>query len=225
MNRSAQLAFNVVLALALGFLYYLHFSSARPAPAAAPIARPAVVAADPATADSASPEEVTSVIPPIPAGGSVDSAAVRRIAYVESVKLLEGYKGALAARRQLEAKLKRLEQQHQGAVAAFQTAVQQYQARAASMLDGQRREQEEKLAQQEQQVAQQQQQLQQQAAEEEAKLNEQVLGKVNKLLERYGKEQGYDLILIAGGGNVAYGRPGLDITPQVLRLLNAEYGK
>jgi outer membrane protein len=127
------------------------------------------------------------------------------------------------ARMAYEAKIARWEKEHQASVQAFQAAVQAYQAKAGSLLEGQRAEQEQKLQAQEQQVAQRQQQLQQQATEEEGKLQEQVLGKVNKLLERYGKEHDYDLILVAGNGSVAYGRDALDLTPVILKLLNAEY--
>jgi outer membrane protein len=151
------------------------------------------------------------------------TAPIRKVGFVKSSDLLESYKGMQVARAAYEAKLARWEREHQAAVAAFQSAVQQYQAKAASLLDGQRREQEENLQQQEQQVTQRQQQLQQQAAEEEGKLNEQVLGRVNKLLERYGKTHDFDLILVAGNGSVAYGRPGLDLTAVILAQLNAEY--
>lgn len=221
MNKQAQLAFNAVLALAVGVLYFLHFTSK---PASPNTATP-VVATAPATTPTTTEETSTSAPAETPAETSATVPADTskpngRIAFVLSGRLLEEYKGAQAARRQLEAKLTRMQKQHEAAVAALQSAVQQYQARAGSMLDGQRREQEEKLQQQEMQVGQQQQALQQQAAEEEAKVNEVVLTKVNKLLEDYGKTHGYDFILIAGNGNVAYGRKAFDITDEILRELN-----
>lgn len=218
MNKQAQLAFNAVLALAVGVLYFLHFTSK---PASPDTATP-VVATAPATTPTTTEETSTPAPAEIPAvAAPADTSKPNgRIAFVLSGRLLEEYKGAQAARRQLEAKLTRMQKQHEAAVAALQSAVQQYQARAGSMLDGQRREQEEKLQQQEMQVGQQQQALQQQAAEEEAKVNEVVLTKVNKLLEDYGKSHGYDFILIAGNGNVAYGRKAFDITDEILRELN-----
>jgi outer membrane protein len=227
MNKQAQLAFNLVVAVAVGVLFFLQFRGPKPA---APLA-----ADKPATetpAPSATNDSLIATTPiPTPeidaaAGSSAagpDTAVIRRVGYVKSGELLEGYKGMQSARASYEAKIARWEREHQASVAAFQNAVQQYQAKAGGMLEGQRAEQEQKLQQQEQQVAQRQQQLQQQAAEEEGKLNEQVLGKVNKLLERYGKEHNFDLILVAGNGSVAYGRPGLDLTKIILNQLNAEY--
>ncbi len=228
MNKQAQLAFNLVAAVAIAVLFFLHFRSP---------AIPVAVTEGPVAEKPVTPAPVTDdsmiATTPIPteeinqASGSLGDeapiAAVRRVGYVKSSELLESYKGMQTARASYNAKLARWEKEHQAAVAAFQAAVQQYQAKAGSMLEGQRAEQEQKLQQQEQQVAQRQQQLQQQAAEEEGKINEQVLGKVNKLLERYGKEHDFDLILVAGNGSVAYGRPALDLTPVISRLLNAEY--
>ncbi len=231
MNKQAQLAFNLVAAVAIGVLFFLHFRQpGAPEAAVAPVTTASQ--APPATAAPTDDSLAATTPSPTPeieaAAGAADSQPdttppVRKVAYVKSGELLEGYKGMQSARAAYEAKLARWEKEHQAAVAAFQGAVQQYQAKAGGLLEGQRAEQEQKLQQQEQQVAQRQQQLQQQAAEEEAKLNEQVLGRVNKILERYGKAQNYDLILVAGNGSVAYGRPGLDLTKIILAQLNAEY--
>ena len=239
MNKQAQLVFNLVVAVALVVLFFL---------ALRPSAAPLVAASAPATEKAVEPtpdavpitDDSLIATTPIPtpeinaASGATDTAPaagtpgditapVRKVAYVKSGELLEGYKGAQSARAAYEAKVARWEKEHKTAVAAFQAAVQAYQAKAGSMLEGQRTEAEQKLQAQEQQVTQRQQQLQQQAAEEEGKLNEAVLGRVNKLIERYGKDHDYDLILVAGNGSVAYGRPGLDLTTVILRQLNAEY--
>lgn len=231
MNKQAQLLVNSALAVAVAVLFFLHFRAPRTEGAAS---QPAPAVAGRAPAADAQPADSLNAPVPAPAAepaeeapaAAADPAApgiVQRVGYVKSGELIEGYKGAQVARAAYEAKLARWEKEHQNALQAFQTAVQQYQAKAGGMLDGQRAEHEQKLQAQEQQVAQRQQQLQQQAAEEEGKLNEQVLGRVNKLLERYGKEHNYDLILVAGNGSVAYGRPALDLTTVILKQLNAEY--
>ena len=47
---------------------------------------------------------------------------------------------------------------------------------------------------------------------------------INKQIEKYGKSNGYRLILIAApSGTIAYGRKDLDITNAVLKHLNDEY--
>ncbi|UOG75754.1 OmpH family outer membrane protein [Hymenobacter tibetensis] len=213
MKNSVQLVLNVVLVIAVAVLFYLHFANK---PAAAPTRKAPTVAA--ISSDSAGTVATTS---------PDDLAAVAdtdKVAYVESSKLLEDYKGMQDARKAFEAKAKRWEAQNQTLVRGFQTAVQQYQKQAESLTAEQRAATEQKLQAQQQQVGQGQQKLQQQAQEEEAKMTQTVLERLNKQIEKYGKANGYRLILIAApSGTIAYGRKDLDITPQVLKYLNTEY--
>ena len=148
------------------------------------------------------------------------AADTNKVAYVESGKLLDGYKGMQDARKAFEAKAKRWEAQNQSMVQNFQAAVQQYQKQGESMSPEQRAATEQKLGAQQQQVGQNQQKLQQQAQDEEAKMTQAVLERVNKQIEKYGKANGYRLIL---SGSLAYGRKDLDITQPVLKYLNQEY--
>ncbi|UOQ67027.1 OmpH family outer membrane protein [Hymenobacter volaticus] len=213
MKNSFQLAINAVLVIAVAVLFYLHFANK---PAAAPTRKTPTVAAQ--SSDSSNTVATTD---------TDDLAAVAdtdKVAYVESSKLLDGYKGMQDARKAFEAKAKRWEAQNQTMVKGFQTAVQQYQKQAESLTAEQRAATEQKLQAQQQQVGLGQQKLQQQAQEEEAKMTQGVLERLNKQIEKYGKANGYRLILIAApSGTIAYGRKDLDITPQVLKYLNAEY--
>ncbi|HEX8429153.1 OmpH family outer membrane protein [Hymenobacter sp.] len=213
MKNSFQLALNAVLVIAVAVLFYLHFANK---PAAAPTRKTPVVAAQ--STDSGSSVATTN---------TDDLAAVAdtdKVAYVESSKLLDGYKGMQDARKAFEVKAKRWEAQNQTMVRGFQTAVQQYQKQAESLTAEQRAATEQKLQAQQQQVGAGQQKLQQQAQEEEAKMTQSVLERLNKQIEKYGKANGYRLILIAApSGTIAYGRKDLDITPQVLKYLNSEY--
>ncbi len=222
-TNSLLLALNAVLAIAVAVLFYLHFSQK---PATASAAAP--VAAITATSDSTSTtaEDTTARTAPVTATTVATAPAAVKIGYVESSKLLDGYKGMQVARRNFETKAKGWERQNNTLVTGFQSAVQKYQTQAASLTPEQRAATEQQLQQQEQKVAQEQQKIQRQAAEEEAKMSQQVLTKVNKLVEQYGKENGYQFILIAQpGGSIAYSRKDLDITGPVLKRLNNEYGK
>ncbi len=209
MKNSLQLALNAILALAVAVLFYLHFSAR---PAAAPIKKAPAAAATPA---AAAPEDTEDE--PEPAAAVADT---NKIAYVESGKLLDGYQGMKDARKNFEVKARRWETQNQTMVRGFQTAVQQYQKQGESMTPEQRAATEQKLQAQQQQVAQSQEKLQRQAQEEEAKMTQAVLERANKQVEKYGRANGYRLIL---SGSVAYGRKDLDITAPVLKYLNAEY--
>ena len=220
MNNPLRLIIDAVLVVAVAVLFYLHFSDKSPkAPA-----QPAVV-----TASADSTKTATLASTDTAAAKTITPAAATpilhgKIAYVESSKMLDGYKGMQDARRNFEAKAKGWERQNRNLVGGFQSAVQKYQQQAASLTPEQRAATEQRLQAQQAEVGQQQQKLQQQAAEEEAKVTQQVLERVNKLVEQYGKDNGYEMILIAApSGTIAYGRKDLDITPQVLKHLNAAY--
>ncbi|UOQ54971.1 OmpH family outer membrane protein [Hymenobacter cellulosivorans] len=216
MNNPLRLIIDAVLVVAVIVLFYLHFSS-KPtaAPAAAAPAAAVVQPADKDDDDTTATAAATTVVP---------VAETDKVAYVESGKLLEGYKGMQDARRSFEAKARGWERQNQALVTGFQTAVQQYQKQAESLTPEQRAATEQKLQAQQQQAGMAQEKLQRQAQEEEAKMTQQVLGRINKQIEKYGKDNGYKLILIAApSGTIAYGRKDIDITDQVLKHLNQEY--
>ncbi|GAA3939696.1 OmpH family outer membrane protein [Hymenobacter algoricola] len=212
MNNPLRLVIDAVLAIAILVLFYLHFATPK---AAVPAAQTVMVKE---AADSTA--EVATVAPaPV-----VAVADTNKVAYVESGKLLDGYKGMQAARTAFEAKAKGWEQQNNSLIRGFQTAVQQYQKQAESLTPEQRAATEQKLQAQQQQAGQAQEKLQRQAQEEEAKMTQQVLERINKQVEKYGKANGYKLILIAApSGTIAYGRKDIDITTRVLKHLNDEY--
>ena len=226
MKNPLQLTINVVLALAVAGLYFLHFNHKVAAPAIATdksmavMASPNLKTADTTTA--ANVVETTTTTTQAPGSGSFEG----KIAYVESNKMLDGYQGMKDARKAFEGKARGWEKQNQQMLAGFKVAVEAYQKQAPTLTEQQRAATEQKLQAQQQQVGQQQQQLQAQAQQEEGKLTQKVLESVNKKVEAYGKDHGYKLILIAApSGTIAYGEKDLDITAQVLTYLNGEYHK
>ena len=235
MKNSLQLTINIVLALAVAGLYFLHFSGRVAAPAiatdksvavlASPDLGTANTAAAAAAVDNAAPASAVAAAANGAAPASAASASFDgKIAYVESSKMLDGYQGMKDARKAFEGKARGWEKQNQNMLAGFKAAVEAYQKQASGLTPEQRAASEQKLQAQQQQVGEQQQQLQRQAQEEEAKLTQNVLESVNKKVEAYGKARGYKLILIAApSGTIAYGQKDLDITAPVLVYLNAGY--
>ncbi|GAB3305589.1 OmpH/Skp family outer membrane protein [Hymenobacter tenuis] len=215
MKNSLQLVINIVLGLAVAVLFYLHFASKPTVTAKKPVA---TVQTPDSTATAAVEAEEE---PSKPVAAVADT---NKVAYVESGKLLDGYQGMKDARKNFEAKARRWETQNQTLVQGFQTAVQQYQQKAEGMTQEQRATTEQQLQARQMKVAQEQEKLQRQAQEEEMKMTQQVLERINKQIEKYGKDNGYRLILIAApSGTIAYGRKDLDITNTVLKRLNDEY--
>ncbi|MDQ2771337.1 MAG: OmpH family outer membrane protein [Bacteroidota bacterium] len=229
MKNPLQLTINVVLALAVAILFFLHFNQKAVAPAVATNSSTAVVTTpEPAADTTAAPAETTpeTSAPTVVAAPAQDNTSdfSGKLAYVESGKMLDGYQGMKDARKAFESKARGWEKQNQTMLAGFKANVEGYQKQAPTLSAEQRAATEQKLQEQQQQVAQQQQQLQAQAQQEEAKLTQSVLESVNKKVEAYGKAHGYKLILIAApSGTIAYGEKNLDITAPVLAYLNANY--
>jgi outer membrane protein len=231
MKNPLQLTINIVLALAVAGLYFLHFNQKPVAPAIATDKSTAVLASpDLNTADITAaapvempaPETADAEVPAAPPVASNEA----KIVYVESSKMLDGYQGMKDARRAFEAKAHGWENQNQKLIANFRAAVEAYQKQAPTLTAEQRAATEQKLQAQQQESGQAQQRIQAQAQEEEAKLTQTVLSSVNKKVEAYGKAHGYNLILIAApSGTIAYGQKDLDITAPVLAYLNSEYRK
>lgn len=61
--------------------------------------------------------------------------------------------------------------------------------------------------------------------EEDKALTNVVMDKVNDYLKRYGEKMNYSIILGSQNGNIVYGKEGLDITDEVIKGLNEEYGR
>ncbi|GAB3649414.1 hypothetical protein GCM10027594_24720 [Hymenobacter agri] len=228
MKNPIQLTINVVLALAVAGLYFLHFNHKPAAPALATDSSTAVMATPEPAADTAATTSAAETTPAVATAPVQDNTTdfSGKLAYVESGKLLDGYQGMKDARKSFEGKVRGLEKQNQQMLATFKGNVESYQKQASTLSNEQRAATEQKLQEQQQQVAQQQQMLQAQAQQEEAKLTQTVLESVNKKVEAYGKAHGYKLILIAApSGTIAYGEKNLDITTPVLAYLNANYRK
>ncbi|GAA4041068.1 hypothetical protein GCM10022409_28820 [Hymenobacter glaciei] len=229
MKNPLQLTINIVLALAVAGLYFLHFNHKPVAPAIATDSSTAVVSSnEPAAAATGTATADAAATPAVATAPVQDNTGdfSGKLAYVESGKMLDGYQGMKDARKSFEAKARGWEKQNQAMLASFKANVEGYQKQAPTLSAEQRAATEQKLQEQQQQVAQQQQMLQAQAQQEEGKLTQSVLESVNKKVEAYGKAHGYKLILIAApSGTIAYGEKNLDITAPVLAYLNANYRK
>ena len=123
MKNSFQLAINAILVIAVAVLFYLHFANQPTKPVRKAVA---VVKTDDSTG------AVTTETPEVTDDAN-DLAAVadtEKVAYVESSKLLDGYRGMQDARKAFEAKARRWEAENKNMVQGFQNAVQQYQQQA-----------------------------------------------------------------------------------------------
>lgn len=150
----------------------------------------------------------------------------RKIVYIDSAKLLEGYQAMVEARKEYASKSQQWQANVDTLSIDVQKAMRAYERKSASMTSKERELSTQLLHRKQQELVNYQRTIQQSAQQEETKRTQQVLVRVNAFLTRYGQAQHYDLILIATpAGTIAYAKPGLDVTEEVVRALNQEYGK
>ncbi|MDJ1501166.1 OmpH family outer membrane protein [Xanthocytophaga agilis] len=146
------------------------------------------------------------------------------VVYVDSAKLLNGYQAMVNARTEYEQKAKGWQANVDTLMQEVQTAIKEHEKQIPSMSAKERDLSRQVIESKQRQLAQYQQAIAEKARQEDVKLTKQVVDQVNAFLDRYGKEHGYQIILAANQtGNIAYAQKKLDITEDVLAIINQEY--
>ncbi len=200
MPKQLSLALQVLLLIAIGYLYYLHFSRK---PAAAP------------TSTASPSEEATAPI----------QRAVR-IAYINVDTLDANYEWLKQQKKALEQRIQNAERSLNNKKEALMRDLEAFQKKYESgtvppaMLEKEYAA----LAERQQKLTQEEMRLGQQLAEEREKAMNELMANVEAQLRSLQAQIGYDFILSysKGGGQVLYANDSLDITKRVLELLNAK---
>lgn len=145
------------------------------------------------------------------------------IAYVDTAKLIDGYEGTKAARKQFEDKSKVWQANVDTLVKQWENEIKAYEKERAGMTDKEKQLKEELLGNQQQQLRQYQEAMQNKAKEEDQNMTQTVMNNINDYLKEYGKKEGYTYILGTSGGNIVYAKEAQNITEEVLNGLNVEY--
>ncbi len=194
--KNLSLILNGILAVAVIYLYVLHFSGDQPAQA----------------------EETSPV--------ASSSAGIPKIAYVNSDTLLEYYDFFQDKRAELESKAQKLQADYETRAKGLQSEITTFQRNAGSMTMNQARAVEEDLVKKQQNLAQYQQNLSAELMQEEAKVNEELYEKVAEYLEEYGEEENFKVVLTyTKNSGVLYADDSLDITRVVVDKLNERYNQ
>lgn len=144
-----------------------------------------------------------------------------KLAFVESAKVLDGYKEMQQARSQYRKQTETWQANLDTLKLTVQQEIDAYNHVRATLTPEQRHKRENQLAERQKQYFGYKQAISQKAAEEETRATAEVVRKADVLMKQYGKENGYDLVLAAtDAGTVVYGREGRDITAEVIRSLN-----
>lgn len=145
------------------------------------------------------------------------------IVYVDSTVLLEKYQGMLDARAEFQKKASAWQANIDTLESEVKSAIMDYEKGVSKMTAKEKELSQELIRTKQQQFRDYQQAIQQQSQQEDLAMTQQVLDRVNVFIREYGKKKNYKIILGTSQGNIVYAEDGLDITDEVVELLNADY--
>lgn len=147
-----------------------------------------------------------------------------KIAYVDNVKLMDGYKKKKDVESAYQVRSEAYARKRDSISQVFQMEAQDLQNKSSEMSESKAQEAFSQLQQRGQMVGQQLQQEEQQLQRMGQLKMDSVVREVRKTIKDFGQAGGYSFILTGGeGGSVLYGVEAADVTEEVLKLLNASY--
>ena len=147
------------------------------------------------------------------------------LVYVDVNKLIEGYKRTKIAKADFDKKANTMKGNIDSLMTGWQKELQSYEKERASLSPKELQLKQELLQNKQQQINGYQEAIQKQIEEEDKKISQTVINDINDYVKEYGKKHGYKIIFGAsGGGNIMYAEESADLTQDVLKGLNAEYG-
>jgi outer membrane protein len=194
--KNVSLGLNVVLIIAVGILYYLHFS-----------------------AKNASVESPATAMPAI-----VREVKPSAIVFLNSDTLLDNYAYLKTKRTEIEAKHKKISSELEGESSRLQADAEAYRQHGSMMTDEQRQKTEEQLMMRQQQLVAKEKTLMSKLDEEQDAVNQELFKKLTAYLKEYNKGKNYQFILgYQKGGGILLANDSLDITKSVIQGLNKSY--
>jgi len=201
--KNLSLSLNIVSLLAIAVLFYLHFSGPKAAVE---------------TVDAPETASMTDTL--------VANAGPVNIAYLRTDSLLKGYKLVKEVNEQMIAEQMRLEKSMKRKIDAFQQEYLAAQQQATTMTQQQIEALQAEFQQKEQGLMKTQQNMEQSLLATEKAKNVALYAKINVLLKEFSKENGYSYVLgYDPPGDVMFANESMDITNEVVEMLNANYDK
>jgi outer membrane protein len=146
------------------------------------------------------------------------------LVYVDSKKLLLGYKGMEKAKAAFELKATRYRTNLDSLGGELKQMISVYETQKKSLPAAERKKNEDLIAAKQQQYMGYEQNVNEILKKEDDALTAEVMGRINEYLRKYGREKGHRIILAATlYGNIAYADENTDITDDVLKGLNESY--
>ena len=192
--KNLSLGLNIVLIIAVAFLYYLHFSGKNKTE----------------NGPDSSPEKIKIV--PVSAGG---------IVYVNSDSLIDQYDLFKTKRKELESSQDKIKNELKIQGEKLQHDIEEYQQTAGGMTDQQRKTKEEDLTLRQQQFVSRRDEALARLDKEQEKSQEELYDKIGKYLKEFNKDKNYQFILgYQKGGGILFANDSLNVTRQVIDGLN-----
>lgn len=149
-----------------------------------------------------------------------------KVAYIDIETLMNDYEATKALEISLKAKQEKMAKELDSISAPFQLKVQQYYQNQQKMSSKKRAEVEQALQQEQQFLQSKQQQASQSLQMENQAQSEVLTKKVDSFVADYAKLKGFNLVLgTSGKGTVLYGDETLNVTNEILEILNLDYAK
>jgi len=145
-----------------------------------------------------------------------------RVAYIDVQRVLTRSAAGVAAREALEKDRATMQKEMDAKRQELERMRDELEKKGPLMTADARREKEEQLERKRRDAARLADDFQRELGRKEQQLGSKVLQDLVGLIERYGKQKGYQIIVEKRGGGVIYGAPELDITDDIIRAYDQE---
>lgn len=147
-----------------------------------------------------------------------------QIVYVESKRLIDGYKGTVNARKSLEEKTSVWRANIDTLTNEVQNDILKFTDGLTKMTAKEKKLQDELIKSKQLRLSEYRQTIENQVQLAEAEMTRTVLTEINVFIKKYGEQKGYTIIIAATDyGNIAFARPDVDVTDEILAGLNQQY--
>jgi outer membrane protein len=148
------------------------------------------------------------------------------IDYINSDSLVKNYQFFVEKREELTDKQQKLEVEYRNRATGLQKEITDFQQTAGSMTMNQARAIEEDLVKKQENLLRYQDNIRTQLIKDENEANREVYKEIDAYLKEYGKEKNLKIVLsYVYGGEILYADNALDVTDEVIRELNNRYSE
>ena len=167
---------------------------------------------------------VLAILMVLALAGSVEAQASLKIGYIDSQAILDQDPAARQAQRQFEASLATYQSEVQQLGEELQRLIEAYEQQQAMLSEDAKANRQEQIRLRQTEYQRRIQELEQQATLRQAELVEPVMERISSIIDAMRAEGGYSIIFDVAAQGIISADPSLDLTPEVIRRLQAAAG-